>query len=65
MRPIDFLDSKMLRVAARAGAATRVSSHAEPGARLEDTTLAHVLPVRVATAAFIAERLPWAHRSST
>ena len=63
MRPANFLDSKMLRVTARAVVATRVTSHTEPGALLEDATLAHVLPVRVA--ALIAERLPWAHRSST
>jgi hypothetical protein len=55
----------MLCVTARAVAATRVTSHTEPGALLEDTTLAHVLPVRVVAAALIAERLPWAHRSST
>jgi hypothetical protein len=45
--------------------AARVASHAEPGALLADTTLAQVLPVRLVAAALIAERLPWAHRSST
>ena len=65
MRPADFLDSGMLCVTARAVVATRVASHAEPGTLLEDTTLARILPVRVVAAALIAERLPWAHRSST
>ena len=65
MRPANFLDSEMLCVTARAVVATRVTSHAEPGTLLEDTTLARVLPVRVVAAALIAERLPWAHRSST
>jgi hypothetical protein len=65
MRPADSLDSEMLCVTARAVVATRVTSHAEPGTLLEDTTLARILPVRVVAAALIAERLPWAHRSST
>jgi hypothetical protein len=55
----------MLRITARAVVATHVISHTEPGALLEDTTLAQVLPIRVVAAALIAERLPWAHRSST
>ena len=65
MRPANFLDSQMLCVTARAVVAARVTAHAEPGALLADTTLAQVLPVRVVAAALIAERLPWAHRSST
>jgi len=65
MRPANFLDSAMLRVAARAAAARRATSHIDPGARLDDATLAPVLPVRVVAAALVAERLPWAHRSST
>ena len=63
MSPVDFLDSEML--CATAVVATRVASHTESNVLPEDTTLAHVLPVRVVAAALIAERLPWAHRSST
>jgi hypothetical protein len=65
MRSADFLDSDMLCGTARAVVATRVTSHAELGALREDTALAPVLPVRVVAAALIAERWPWAHRSST
>ena len=63
MRPVDFLDSEML--CATAAVTARVASLTESSALPEDTTLAHVLPVRVVAAALIAERLPWAHRSST
>jgi hypothetical protein len=65
MRPVDFLDSDRLCGPARAVAATRVASHAELGALPEDAALVQVLPVRVVAAALIAERWPWAHRSST
>jgi hypothetical protein len=65
MRPANFLDSEMLCLTARAVVAARVTAHAEPDALLAATTLAQVLPVRVVAAALIAERLPWAHRSST
>ena len=65
MRPIDFLDSEVLRIAARAVAATHVTSLTEPRARLEDTPPARFSPVRIGTASFAAEWLPQAHRSST
>ncbi len=55
-----------LRLAATRHVLAAVASGERDRMRLEDSTFAHILPVRVVTPAFIvAERLPWAHRSST
>lgn len=63
MRPIDLPNSNMLRFAARSAGATHVASRMEPGALLEEATLAGVSPVPIGTVAVVAEWLPQAHRS--
>jgi hypothetical protein len=65
-RVTSHIERGELRLAATRHVLAAVASGERNRARLEDSTLAHILPVSVVTrACIVAERLPWAHRSST